>query len=80
VIVYWLDDWGYISGRCRGFSVRHYNQTGAGAHLTPYPVGTVALSPRIKELEREAHHSTPSNADFKNLLFFTVTSRYVFMM
>jgi hypothetical protein len=40
-------------------------QTGSGAHPASYPVGTAALSLRVKRPEREADHSPPSSAEVK---------------
>lgn len=35
-------------------------------HTDAYSMGTRILSPEIKRLEREAHHSPPSRAKVKN--------------
>jgi hypothetical protein len=36
-----------------------------GAHPTPFPMGTRALSLWVKRPEREADHSPPSSAEVK---------------
>jgi hypothetical protein len=55
-------------------------QTGSGAHPASYPMGTGALSPRIKRQEREADHSLPINAEVKKMWIYTSTPLYAFMV
>jgi hypothetical protein len=45
--------------------LRHHVQTGSGANPTSYPVGTGALSLRLKRPGREADHSPPYTAEVK---------------
>jgi hypothetical protein len=61
------------------FSLRHLAQTGSGAHPACYPMDTGALSLGVKRPECEAEHSSPSNADIKNVLSYNSTTPYVFM-
>jgi hypothetical protein len=42
------DDWGSIPGRGWEFSPRHHVQSGSGAHLASYPMGTRGSFPRGK--------------------------------
>jgi len=56
------------------FSLRHHVQTGCGAHLTSYSIGTAVFSPG-----HEANHSPPSSAEVKKAWSYTSTSSYVFM-
>jgi hypothetical protein len=41
-------------------------QSGDGAHLASYTMGTRDCLPAVKQVEREAHHSPPSSAAVKN--------------
>jgi hypothetical protein len=50
----------------RDFSLLHSMQTGSGVHPASYPVGTEGSFPGVMRPGREAHHSLPSNAEFKN--------------
>jgi hypothetical protein len=61
------------------FSLHHRVQNGSVAHSASYPMGSGALSLRVKRPGREADHSPPSSADVKNPWSYTSTSRYVFM-
>jgi hypothetical protein len=65
----------------RLFFLRHGVHTGSGAHPFSYPKGSRgrALSPGIKRPRREADHSPPSSAEFKNAWSYTSTHLYVFM-
>jgi hypothetical protein len=47
------------------FSLHHRVQNGPEVHSTSYPMGTRALSLRVKRLGREADHSPPSSAEVK---------------
>jgi hypothetical protein len=51
--------------RKRFFLLRNF-QTGSGAYLASYPVGTGALNQRVKRQLREAEHSPPSSVEVKN--------------
>jgi hypothetical protein len=55
------------------FSLNHHVQNGSGAHSASYPVGTGALSLRVKRPGREADHSPPSSAEVKNAWSYTST-------
>jgi hypothetical protein len=44
----------------KDFSLLHSVQTGSGAHLTSYPMGTRGPFPGVKNSEREADHITSS--------------------
>jgi hypothetical protein len=59
----------------RDISLRRGVQTGSGTHPASYPMGTEgppsqwvlrAFSPLVRRLGREADHSPPSRAEFKN--------------
>jgi hypothetical protein len=54
-----MNTFGYFDG------THHRVQNGSGAHPASYPMGTRALSPEVKRLEREADHSPPSSAKVK---------------
>jgi hypothetical protein len=45
----------------------------SGAHPASYPIGTGALSLRVKRPGREADHSPPSSAEVKNAWSYTST-------
>jgi hypothetical protein len=58
----------------RIFSLRHRVQTGSGAHLDNYSIGT-GLSPTgLKRPGYKADHSPSSNAEFKNVYSYNVTT------
>jgi hypothetical protein len=57
---------------------RHHVQTGSGAHPAFCPVGTGALTPRVKRPEREADNWPPSSAEV-NAWSCTSILPYVFM-
>jgi hypothetical protein len=61
------------------FLLLHVVQTGSGVHPTSYPIGTGALSPRVKRLGREADHSTPAIVEVKKMWIYTSTPPYAFM-
>jgi hypothetical protein len=63
---YGLDDQDLIPCRGKRFSSLHSVQTGSGAYLAFYPVGTGALSQGVKRQGREANYSPPSSAEVKN--------------
>jgi hypothetical protein len=48
-------------------------QTGSEVHSTSYPVGTGALSPRVKRSGREVEHSPPTSAEVKKMWIYTST-------
>jgi hypothetical protein len=50
----------------RDFSLLRSIQTGSGAHLASYPMGTGALSPGVKRPGRETDHSSPLSAEVEN--------------
>jgi hypothetical protein len=55
-------------------------QTGSGVHPTSYPMGTGgAISPGVKQSEREADHSPPAGAEVKKMWLYTFTLPYAFM-
>jgi hypothetical protein len=74
---YGLDDRGSIPGRIIGFSLRHRVQTGSGAHLASYLMGTRVSFPRGKGPWRRADHSPPTNTEVKNAWSYTSTFQYV---
>jgi hypothetical protein len=56
-----------------GFFFPSYRvQTGSGTHLTSYPMGNggAGLSSGVKRPRREADHSSPPSAEFKNALSY----------
>jgi hypothetical protein len=61
------------------FSLLHVVQTGSGDHPSSYPMGTGALSPRVKQPWREADDSPPTSAEVKKMWMYTFTPPYVFM-
>jgi hypothetical protein len=65
---HWLDD-RMIGVRfpvgSGNFSLRHFIQTGSGAHTASYPMGTRGSFPEGKAAGREADHSPPSSAEVK---------------
>jgi len=54
-----------FSVRAGTFSFRYRVQTGSGAHLASYPMGTGVLSLGIEREVHEADHSPPSSARVK---------------
>jgi hypothetical protein len=52
------------------FSLLHVDQTGSGAH---------ALSPGVKQLEREGDHSPPASVKVKKIWIYTSTPPYAFI-
>jgi hypothetical protein len=48
------------------FSLLHSIQTGSGAHLDSYKIGTGVFSVMVKRLRREASLSLPSTAHVKS--------------
>jgi hypothetical protein len=54
-------------------------QTGFGVRPVSYQVGTGAVSPGIKQPEREADHSPPTCAEVKKTWIYTTTPPYAFM-
>jgi hypothetical protein len=67
---YGLDDRGSrvrFPAGAGNFSLHHRVQNGSGAHPASYPLDRVtgALSLGVKRPWREADHSPPSNAEFK---------------
>jgi hypothetical protein len=64
---YGLDDRGSNTGRGKGYFSSLCVQTGSGAHLASYPMGTGVSFPRGKAWPgRDADHSPPSSAEVKN--------------
>jgi hypothetical protein len=61
---YGLNVWGSIPGGGvgRNFFLIHRIQTGTGAHLVSYTMGSVGSFPGGKVVGREADHSPPSSA------------------
>jgi hypothetical protein len=55
----------------RDFSLSSNVQTGPGAYLTPYSVGTGDLSMAVRRSGREADHSPPSSAEIKHKWDYT---------
>jgi len=70
---------GLISGRGMDFSLCHYVQISAGAHLASHPMDTRGSFPAVKQPECEADHSPPSSAEVKNVGSYSSTPPYVFM-
>jgi hypothetical protein len=60
---YGLDGLGLIPGSARLFSSPQHLDS--GAHPASYPMGTGALSLRVKQQGHEADHSPPSSAEAK---------------
>jgi hypothetical protein len=54
------------SGWARDCSPLHSVQTGSEAHQASNPMGTGAISLRVKRLGREANHTSPSSAEAKS--------------
>jgi hypothetical protein len=55
------------------FSLRHDIQTGSGAHLTSYPMGTGGSFREAKRPGRETDQSPPSSAEVKQAWSYTST-------
>jgi hypothetical protein len=55
-----------IPDRVKRFSLLHSVKTGSGAHPASCTVGAVAFCLGVKLPRREADHSPPSSAKFKN--------------
>jgi len=68
VTEYWLDDRMIgvrIPAGAGNFSLRHRVQTGSGAHVASYPMGTWGSFPGRKAAGAEANTSPPSSAEVK---------------
>jgi hypothetical protein len=63
---YGLDGRGSFSGRDKRFSLLHNARPALGPTHPPIHWVPGALSPGLKRPEREADHSLPSSAEFKN--------------
>jgi hypothetical protein len=63
---YGLDGRGSILSMSKDCSLFHSVQSCSGAHPASYPMGTEGSFPRVKRKVREAEHSPPSSAEFKN--------------
>jgi hypothetical protein len=61
----WLDGVQFLAG-ARDFSVFSSIQTGSGAHVASFTMGTRAVFPGVIWLGHESGHSSLSNAKFKN--------------
>jgi hypothetical protein len=80
-IGYWLGDRGFGVRVPVGqeFSLLQIVKTGTGANPTSYPMGTGALSPRVKRPGREADYSFPASAEVKKIWNYTSTPPYAFI-
>jgi len=56
------------------FSRRHRVQTGSGAQVASYPMGTGDYFSGVKRPEHKAYHSHPSSAEVKECLFLYLHS------
>jgi hypothetical protein len=63
--MYWTERLPFPAA-ARDFSLLYSVQSGSGAHLTSYQMGTGGSFPGIKRPGRGAHHSSPTNAGAKN--------------
>jgi hypothetical protein len=54
-------------------------QTSSVVHPASYPMGTGALSLRVKQLGREAEHSPPTSVEAKKMWIYTPTPPHAFM-
>jgi hypothetical protein len=61
------------------FSLLYIVCTGSGAHPASYPMGTGGSFPEGKAQGREADHSPPASAEFKEMWIYTSTPPYAFM-
>jgi hypothetical protein len=61
------------------FSPFYTLQTGSGVHPASYTMGTAVFSPGVKQLGREADHSSPTSDEVKNTWMYTSNPLYVFM-
>jgi hypothetical protein len=67
---YRLDGWGSSPHKGRNFSLLHSFQTGPGAHITSFSIGTgggggEGFSQVVKRQGRESDHSPPTIAEVK---------------
>jgi hypothetical protein len=68
LIGYGLDERGSrvrFPARAGNFSLHYSVQNGSGTHPASYPMGTGAVSLKVKRPGREADHSPPSSAEVK---------------
>jgi hypothetical protein len=68
-----------IPVRGQEFPLLHTVHTGSGLHSTFYPMGTGALSPRVKPPGRQADHSSPASVEVKKKWMYKSTSSFAFM-
>jgi hypothetical protein len=69
---------GSIPGR--GWNLSHHrDQAGSGTHPASYAMGTRGCVLGAKRPGREADHSPPFSAEFKNAWNRTFTPQYAFM-
>jgi hypothetical protein len=79
----WATDWmadgsEFESLEEQDCSLLHVVQTGSGAQRSPLSNGYWGLFPsEVKRPGREADHSPPTSAEFKNTWIYTPTSPYV---
>jgi hypothetical protein len=78
---YWLDDRGVADRVPVGSRIffLHVVQTGSGAHLTSYPMGTGGSFRWVKRTVREADHSPPTSGQVKKIWIYTSSPPYAFM-
>jgi len=76
---YGLDDRSSITGRNRGFAIRHDVQTSSGFLPSFMQWIPNVPSPELKRLKREADYSYASSAEIKNAWIFASSILYVFM-
>jgi hypothetical protein len=76
---YELDNRDSIPTRGKSFSLCHHIQTGFWACPTSYPMSTGGGGFKA-EPGCEADHSYPSNSKVKNMLSYTFTPPYTFMV
>jgi hypothetical protein len=68
-----------IPAGTENLTLHHLVQTGSGAHLASYPMGTRGFCPEVKRPGREADHSLPSTAEVRNAWSYNSSPPYVFM-
>ena len=66
-----------VSGRDQDFPLFQNLQPSSGVHSAAYSVSNTCSSTRVMRSEREANHSFPSGADFKNDGNLTSSATYV---
>jgi hypothetical protein len=67
--------WDSVVGIATGYGL----ETGSGVHPTSYPTGPGGSFPGVKQLGREADHSSPVSAEVKKMWIYTSTPPYAFI-